>query len=371
MRRQGKDSDMEQLNEGRWPITRAVAMVLVMALGASLAWPAWAEELGTDASIRGDADKEAQKGHAFASTKVKQAEKSDTSGWLAMAKTRHTDQAGTADPASGGGTDAERGGSLDEINNKLNNPGADLASLNFKFTWNQYKGDLPGSSSQDSLALTFQPVLPFKLSEDENVQENFLLRPSIPLVWQPHFNTGEGSFDEQFGLGDSQLVAFYAQTYKKTGFFWGAGPTLQFPTHTDDVLGNDAFMIGPAAYAGLAGKWGSVGAFPQHWWNVGGGDGYTALTAVQPWYWFSVGKGWQVGGSPTITYDWSADDSDDALTVPINLGVAKTIVVGKTPVKLKIEAIYYVVRPDTFGPHYGLQLTITPVVPNVLAGLFK
>jgi hypothetical protein len=184
------------------------------------------------------------------------------------------------------------------------------------------------------------------------------------VVWQPSYNASTNGFDENFGIGDSQLVMFYANTNKETGFFWGAGPTMQFPTHTDDVLGNDAFMIGPAAYTGIMGKWGVVGVFPQHWWNIGGGDGYTAFTATQLFYWFSVGGGYQIGGAPTITYDWAADDSNDAWTIPVNLGVAKTITIGRLPVKLKFEGIYYAEQPDAFGPHWGLQFTMTPVIPN-------
>ena len=258
-------------------------------------------------------------------------------------------------------------GNLAEINNKLNNPGADLASLNFKFTWNQFEGDLPGSSAQDSLALDFQPVFPFKLDDHGS---NFLVRPTFPLVWRPHYNARDGGFDGDFGLGDTQLVMFYAHTNEDTGFFWGAGPTMQFPTHTDDSLGTDAFLLGPAAYCGVTGEWGILGVFPQHWWNIDGGDGYTAFTAIQPFYWFNVGEGYQIGGAPIITYNWAADDGDQAWTVPINLGVGKTVKIGDTPVKFKFEAIYYIEQPDAFGPHWGLQLTITPVIPNPFDALF-
>jgi hypothetical protein len=284
------------------------------------------------------------------------------------------------------------GGSLEEINNKLNNPGADLAQIRFKFTWNHFKGDLgkrpprwqrlrqlrpgqpirnflrlkrssrgEGASSQNSLAMLFQPVIPFKLHDGGS----FILRPTIPVVWQPYYNGRSNGFDEQFGLGDSQIVGFYSRTNMKKGYMWGVGAAMQFPTHTDDTLGKDQFQIGPAAFAGLMGKWGSVGMFPQHLWNIGGSnDGYTASTALQLWYWFNVGGGYQVGGSPIVTYDWAEDDSDEAWTVPVNLGVAKTIMVGKTPVKLSLEAIYYIEQPDSFGPHWGLQLTVAPVIPN-------
>jgi hypothetical protein len=113
------------------------------------------------------------------------------------------------------------------------------------------------------------------------------------------------------------------------------------------------------------GKWGSAGLFPQHFWNTCGSDeGYTALTVIQPWYWFNVGGGYQIGGSPIIEYDWAQDHSDEGWTVPFNLGVQKTVMLGKLPVRFRFEGIYYIVQPDLFGPHWGLQLSITPVIPN-------
>ena len=185
------------------------------------------------------------------------------------------------------------------------------------------------------------------------------------MLWQPHYNGRSNGFDEQFGLGDTQIVGFYSRTNKEKGYMWGAGLAMQFPTHTDDSLGKDQFQIGPAGFVGMMGKWGSVGVFPQHLWNVGGSnDGYTAITVIQPWYWFSVGKGYQIGGSPLILIDWAENDSDEKWTVPFNLGIAKTIKMGDTPVKLKLEGIYYIVQPDSFGPQFGLQLSIIPVVKN-------
>ena len=87
--------------------------------------------------------------------------------WLALADTNQP-----AAPSAKTGdqdTPVHKGHSLAEINNKLNNPGSDLAQLNFKLIWNEYKGDLPGSSSQDSLTLEFQPVFPFKLPDGETL----------------------------------------------------------------------------------------------------------------------------------------------------------------------------------------------------------
>jgi len=292
-----------------------------------------------------------------------------------------------------------KGHSEQDIADKLNNPGGDLAQLNFKWTWNRYTGNLgrkPGwgarlrsirphqplrsligfarsfrgesASSQDSLAFQFQPVFPFKLDDQGHT---LVVRPTFNLNWQPTYNAANNGFDEDFGLGDTQLVAVYAYTDPKTGFIGGVGPTMQFPTHTDDVLGNDAVWLGPAAFAGYIKNGVVLGVFPQHWWNIGGGDGYTSLTAVQFFYWFNVGdKGWQIGGDPTVTYNWAADDSDQAWAVPINLGLQRVFKIGNTPVKINWEAFYYFEQPDAFGPLWGMQLKITPVIENPIEALF-
>jgi hypothetical protein len=391
-----RDDNMGREDLSKWPGARGFVLILAMSVGAvltSLATAAGAdadtsESLAANRESKGErslapagpdptpkgpgptrvaVDAAAKQTKAAARTRAAQATGPGTSTWLAMGDELDKAQTGPAGPASGEGKDTHGGRSLAEINNKLNNPGAGLAALNFKFIWNEYKGDLPGSSSQDSLTLEFQPVIPFKLPDGGNL----ILRPTIPMVWQPHFEVNKGGFGEEFGLGDSQLDIFYSRTNVKKGYMWGIGAVMQAPTHTDKAPGKDQFQLGPAGFAGLLGKWGSAGIFPQHLWNVcGSGEGYTATTFIQPWYWFNVGKGWQVGGSPEIEYDWAADDSDEAWTVPINLGVAKTIKIGKTPVKLKFEGIYYIVQPDAFGPHFGLQLTITPVVKNVFEDLF-
>ena len=159
-----------------------------------------------------------------------------------------------------------------------------------------------------------------------------------------------------------QLVALFAHNGK--GHFYGAGPTMQFPTHTDTSLGRDDFRLGPAAYGGITGKWGTLGAFVQHWWNIGGSDGYFAKTTLQPIYWFSVKGGYQIGGSGIISYSWDNEDSDNNLTLPIEFGGQKTLIFGKLPVRIRLVGTYYAVTPDSFGPEYGATLTITPVIKN-------
>ena len=106
-------------------------------------------------------------------------------------------------------------------------------------------------------------------------------------------------------------------------------------------------------------------------WNIGGWDdtGHNVMTA-QYFYAYGLGKGWQIASSPIITYDWNAD-SDEAWTVPLGLGLAKTTSIGGRHWKFQAQVQYFVEQPDAFGPEWLLKFTVTPVVQNKLIGLFK
>ena len=50
-----------------------------------------------------------------------------------------------------------------------------------------------------------------------------------------------------------------------------------------------------------------------------------------------------------ITYDWEAD-SDQACTVPLGIGLAKTTKLGGKPWKFQAQVQYFAEQPDVFGP---------------------
>ena len=56
-------------------------------------------------------------------------------------------------------------------------------------------------------------------------------------------------------------------------------------------------------------------------------------------------------------------DSDDAWTLPVGIGVSKTIIAGKMPLKFSLQYWHYIETPDTFGPDYQVRFQIAPVVP--------
>ena len=109
------------------------------------------------------------------------------------------------------------------------------------------------------------------------------------------------------------------------------------------------------------------GIFPQYWWSFSGSDKRQSVSQanIQYFVWRSLGNGWQLGMSPNITYDRKAKGSN-AWTVPIGLGVGKTMRVGKLPVKFQLETQYMVVHPDDFGPRWNIRFSITPVLPALI-----
>jgi hypothetical protein len=64
---------------------------------------------------------------------------------------------------------------------------------------------------------------------------------------------------------------------------------------------------------------------------------------------------------PNIVYDWTAEP-DDRLTLPIGLGITKTVRIGKMPVKFRFEPQYSIIRPDSVGTEWNFRIQIAPVI---------
>ena len=107
------------------------------------------------------------------------------------------------------------------------------------------------------------------------------------------------------------------------------------------------------------------GVIAQHRQSYAGDDDRadTSRTDVQYVIRRSLPGAMSIGMGPTITYDWKAD-SDNALTFPMGLGITKTTRWGKTPVKLRAELHYSLIKPDDYGTEWNFRLQITPVINN-------
>lgn len=250
--------------------------------------------------------------------------------------------------------------SAEEVAKSLANPNTPLASLKFKFQYQEFEGDLPGAGTESSTRILFQPSLPFPLANGDKI----IFRPAIPILMeQPVFEANAANFDSESGLGDTGYDLIYAQT-SESGLLTGLGVVGSVPSATEDTLGNDTWTLGPEIFIGKISKTSVIGIFPTHQWNVGGSENVdVSLSSLQVFGVYLPGGGWNIGSSPTFSYDHERDQA----TVPVNLNFGKTIISGGRPYKLGVELNYYVEQPDQFGPDWMISFEVAPVVENAIA----
>jgi len=264
--------------------------------------------------------------------------------------------------------EVHHGKSADELAKELNNPNNSVAKLTFKSQYRWYKGDLPDADNQSNFTLLFQPVFPFSLGQTEEHKSVLFARPAIPFVFDqpvPTVENGQFDYNKVSAMGDWVFDMAYGRTYK-SGWLWLAGVVNTLPLATDSAIGGKQWRIGPEAVLGYIQKWGLLAVFPSHQWNIAGwgtgDDNDYSTTQLQAFAMFTPGGGWAVGTQPIMTYDWENSD----WTIPLNLYISKTVVLGKMPFKFDLDINYYVEQPDAFGPEWMVGFNITPIVPNFI-----
>jgi len=258
---------------------------------------------------------------------------------------------------------AEKQLSADEAAKELANPNTALASLNFKFQYRTFEGNLAGASNQNSSLVLFQPSLPFPLDNGDKI----IFRPAVPLIASQPAPLGAGQYDDESGIGDIAFDLAYAPK-RDDGLLVAYGFISSLPTATEDSLGSDRVTLGPELLIGKITQDYVLGAFPNHQWDVAGsGDKKINLTTMQVFASILPGGGWNYGSSPIMSYDWETEES----TIPVNFNFGKTLMFNGSPWKLSLEINYYVAQPDAFGPEWMIGFTVTPVVKNKMVSWFK
>jgi hypothetical protein len=145
-----------------------------------------------------------------------------------------------------------------DLAKQAQDPIANLISVPFQNNSNFNYG--PRERTQN--ILNFQPVIPFKLSDDWNL----ITRTIVPFIHQPSLEKGETSDN---GIGDVNPTLFFATSIAKD-LMVGFGPTFTLPTSTQDSLGARKWSAGPAAvFVWTPGKW-VVGALANNQWSFAG-----------------------------------------------------------------------------------------------------
>lgn len=253
---------------------------------------------------------------------------------------------------------------LEEVSQQLENPLTSLWSITFQNNYSLNEGDAV-SGTQDSNTFLFQPAMPIPVGDDMI----FIARPVLPLVYGPELdpNASDGVERHHTGLGDIQVLSLFGPS-RVEGAIWGVGMTTKFPTASDDALGQGKYQAGPAAmYFYLGEKW-TTGALMQHWNSFAGDDDRrsTSETHLQYVARYKLPGAMSIGMGPTVQMNWNAD-SGDQLTLPIGLGLTKTIRVGGVPIKMRIEPQYSIIKPDNYGEEWNIRIQIAPVIRSPFA----
>ena len=280
--------------------------------------------------------------------------------------------------------------SVDEIALELSNPVTALRSLAIDIQYRTFQGDFPGSDDKTSIRTVFTSSWPFKLSNGKNI----LLRATIPInsdepIWTPLGRPWEHYADYlirqsptitattgQFVSGHDHLddigIDISYGGVNENGFISLLGLASIFPTSDDGSASRAQWLLGPEIALGQVTSWGLFGARAKHLTTISGeglwdGEGpwETNETSVKIFFAHALGNGWQIESNPTILYDWEAVSGNE-WSVPIGVGVSKTIMAGSFPMKFAFEVQNFVVSPDRFGPEWQFMLNLTPLISTQL-----
>ena len=249
--------------------------------------------------------------------------------------------------------------SASELNRKLTNPVSSIWSISNQFN------NFELNNGQWNNNWNFQPVMPVSLTKDWNL----ITRPVMPFYNIVPHETFPGEFARATGLGDLALLELLSPAHSGN-WVLGAGPTAIFPTATSHFTGQGKWQLGPSAVVGYLNKEFFIGVFPQQWWSIGGEHGRpdTNQMNLQPIATIFFGEGWSIGYSGNILANWNAP-SEDVWTVPIGVGLAKVVKLGRLPIKLQLAVQYMPVHPRISGQEWNVQVQITPVIPKLIKGV--
>ena len=223
-----------------------------------------------------------------------------------------------------------------ELAKAAQNPIGSLISVPFQNNMNFDVG--PADRTQN--ILNIQPVLPFGIAKNWNL----ITRTILPVISQP------APGDERTnGLGDLNSTGWISP--KAPGkVIWGVGPSLIFPTATDDVLGSDKWSAGPSVVVlTMPGPW-VIGGLASNVWSYAGDEDAADVNSFLAQYFinYNYPSGWYLTSAPIITANWEAD-SGEKWTIPFGGGIGQVFRIGMLPIHLNVQAYYNVKRPKFGG----------------------
>ncbi len=283
---------------------------------------------------------------------------------------------------------------LAQMSALMDNPLGNVAMLFTQFDLTRMENPANGKTAEKYNYMGIAQF-PKRLNQDWNLINRVIWNvPSMPLDQdrltgaQRDFSTGpggtivppEGSPPAPIDLFSGRTTDFGDMYYN--GLFspskpisldegkvvWGAGFDLGVPTASEDILGTGKWLAGPSALAVYLGSKWKFGFLAQQFFDFEGDDDRddVNLTNLQYFVFYSLDETTSIGAAPNILANWE-QDNDNAFTVPIGIGITKTLQFGKVPVRFGAEIHYSVIQPDDVaGAEWNARFYMIPAAPSAL-----
>lgn len=231
---------------------------------------------------------------------------------------------------------------------QANNPLANMTALNFHDYYMPKLSNVEDGSYMNTAWIRF--AKPF-------AKGKLLFRTSIPLSTVSLQDSRSGIVSNTSGLGD--INAFLSYNFiSKPSATVGIGPMVTTPSASPMALGAGKWQGGFAFVAFIAKspvfQFGGLVTWQASF--AGQSDrSSTSLAAIQPFYFWQLGKGTYLRGAPI----WAFNFQNEAYSVPLALGIGKIVKLGTTVCNLFVEPQYsmliYGVQPQ-FQVFTGINL---------------
>lgn len=219
---------------------------------------------------------------------------------------------------------------------QANNPLANMTALNFHNYYMPRLTDAPDDAYMNTGWIRF--AKPF-------VNGKFLFRLSAPLATIATPGASAGTVDAVNGLGDINAFLSYSFISKSTATV-GIGPLLAAPTATETALGAEKWQGGLAFVAFFARspvfQYGGLITWQA---SFAGNEerSETNLMAIQPFYFWQLGKGTYLRGAPV----WVFNLEEENYAIPMGIGIGKVVPVDNIMFNLFIEPQYTLLHKGT------------------------
>jgi hypothetical protein len=241
----------------------------------------------------------------------------------------------------------------------VQNPVGSLISVPFKATLDF------GAENGEVLVVNLQPVYPVRVGDWNIINRAIFpfidipkgLTTGIPEI--PGGTAGSGAT----GLGDINYTPFLSPAVPK-GFIWGIGPSITFPTATNDQLGSGKWSGGVSAVVLAQPKPWTVGFLARQLWSFAGKDDRQDVNQflLQPFINYNISDGWYLISDMSWVANWDAP-SDEQWTIPVGGGFGKLMKFGSQPVNMRIEYYYNVEKPKA-APDQSVSFTFQLLFPK-------